>query len=372
MDGQPRIVAIDLMRGLAVMMMVCVHTLWMYADTATQSSSWLGQVVHFMGKGTAVFLLCMGISMTLSRRSSSVALLKRGLQVLALGFGMNALKFVVPISVFVTMPETFIQAYGWESPVTFGQLRYLVLTGDILQLAGMSLLIIGLSKRLLSGIWAPMLAGLMVIVTSKVVAGWRPPWEQGHYVADLLFADHFHVYFPVFPWISFILFGMGLGRLLNSERSIRKLTLKRMLPAGVLLTALGATLCAYNFEYHFADFFHLGPGGAIYLLGLTLLMFWLAHLLCEKVDLSKAMPLIRFCSRHVTSLYIIQWTLVCWGMGLVGFQALGTGETVLAMAILLCLTLLSQKLMNHTGILCREYLPKILEVLRGRVKSSGI
>jgi len=58
-------------------------------------------------------------------------------------FGVNqrwSKPFLVPIAVFGTMPEAFIAAYGWSSPLGAAELGSLVLTGDILQMAGVSLL----------------------------------------------------------------------------------------------------------------------------------------------------------------------------------------------------------------------------------------
>ncbi|XQF94021.1 heparan-alpha-glucosaminide N-acetyltransferase domain-containing protein (plasmid) [Pseudoalteromonas espejiana] len=123
--------------------MILVHTLWMYSSTELQSESLFGAVIHILGKGTASFLVAMGLSMALSRRQTPMLLIKRGIQLLLLAYLMNAAKFWLPIDVFNTMPEAFINAYGWQSPLSAGQLQFMVLTGDILQLAGVSLLLFG-------------------------------------------------------------------------------------------------------------------------------------------------------------------------------------------------------------------------------------
>ena len=108
-----RLTAVDFVRGFSVFIMVCVHTLWMYGSSYTQGQSLLGEIIHLLGKGTAAFLIAMGISLLLSRHHSPRALAKRGVTILALGYGMNALKFVLPIALGV-LPESFINAYGWS------------------------------------------------------------------------------------------------------------------------------------------------------------------------------------------------------------------------------------------------------------------
>ncbi|MEI8618620.1 heparan-alpha-glucosaminide N-acetyltransferase domain-containing protein [Pseudoalteromonas sp. B193] len=65
-----RLKTIDLARGASVFIMILVHTLWMYSSTTLQSESLFGAVIHILGKGTASFLVAMGLSMALSRRQT--------------------------------------------------------------------------------------------------------------------------------------------------------------------------------------------------------------------------------------------------------------------------------------------------------------
>ncbi|MCK8105045.1 MULTISPECIES: heparan-alpha-glucosaminide N-acetyltransferase domain-containing protein [Pseudoalteromonas] len=74
-----RLKTIDLVRGASVFIMIIVHTLWMYASTTLQSESAFGTVVHILGKGTASFLVAMGLFMALSRRQTPLLLIKRGI-----------------------------------------------------------------------------------------------------------------------------------------------------------------------------------------------------------------------------------------------------------------------------------------------------
>ena len=115
-----RLKTIDLARGASVFIMILVHTLWMYSSTTLQSESLFGAVIHILGKGTASFLVAMGLSMALSRRQTPMLLIKRGIQLLLLAYLMNVAKFWLPIEVFNTMPEAFINAYGWQSPLSAG------------------------------------------------------------------------------------------------------------------------------------------------------------------------------------------------------------------------------------------------------------
>lgn len=341
----PRAVAVDMGRGLAVLLMVFVHTLWMYAAKDVQSDSWLGHLVHFIGKGSAAFLICMGVSLVLARNRSASALATRGLLILLLGYALNAMKFVIPVWVGVA-PDSFIAAYGWQAPLTGGQYLYLLLTGDILQLAGCSLLVLAVLTPWLHNRWLMLALGLLVVACAKVFAGLQLGIVGVDYLLRLLFSDSWQVYFPVFPWLSFIFFGLFLGLTVRQREFNYRAVFRRLPWVGLPLLLVGGALCYWDFEYHFGDFFHLGPGGALYLLGINLLLLWGINAIETHARDGWLMALLRYCSQRVTSLYVIQWTLICWGMGLVGFQTLNSGQTLLAMPVTLAATFLVQGLLD--------------------------
>jgi uncharacterized membrane protein len=340
-----RVVEIDIGRGLAVLLMILVHTLWMYGSKETQSSSVLGHVIHFVGKGTAAFLLTMGLSFTLSRRGSLQGDLLRGLLILGVGYGMNFLKFIVPISIFGTMPESFVAAYGFRSPLGVAELRYLLLTGDILQMAGVSLLLIAFVRRYVPSKWVVLSLALLVLGLSRELSGMRPGIPGLDYVADLFVANHYHVYFPVLPWMSFILVGLAMGMEIRDRGFDRRPVFSGALPVGIACVAAGGGLCLWSSAYHWGSFFHLGPGGAVYLLGINLVLLGVIHRLVERqkrrggaVGHGAWLKLLTYCSARVTSLYVIQWTLIAWGMGIVGFQTLTPGQTAAMMPVALLAT----------------------------------
>jgi len=337
-----RLEAIDFVRGLSVIIMVCVHTLWMYADVATQGDSWLGTTVHFLGKGTAAFLIAMGISLALSSRNTPSLLAKRGVFILFAAFFMNFLKFIVPIEVFGTMPENFINAYGWTSPLNTDQHLYLLLTGDILQMAGVALILLAGITAISNNKYHFLMLAVFIAGFSQELRGFQPGIPGLNYIADLLWGAKYNVYFPIFPWFSSILIGVFIGRCYAEHKDSRRLY-SDSLKWGVGLLIIGGALVMANFEYHFADFFHTGPGGIMYLTGLNLVGLWLANVVIQRLSskrtFSKMHYFLTYCSRHVTVLYIIQWTLVCWGMGIIGFQTLHTGQVLVMMPVMLVVTL---------------------------------
>ncbi|BFM12569.1 hypothetical protein R50072_27220 [Simiduia litorea] len=343
-----RVAAVDLGRGLAVLLMIPVHTLWMYADKAVQTDAWLGHLVHFIGKGSAAFLICMGISLVLARNQSARYLLLRGIQILALGFLLNACKFVIPTALGL-LPEAFIQAYGWHMPLDTAQYTYLLLTGDILQLAGATLLLLSALQPWLHNKTAMLALALTIAASAKLLAGLQLGISGVDYVLRLVFSASWQVYFPVFPWASFIFFGLFLGIHLRQNQNNQgndTEQLNRLPWIAVPMLVIGGALCYSNFAYHFGDFFHLGPGGVFYLLGINLLLLWCINKVALRGINNRFVQWLNYCSRRVTSLYFIQWTVICWGMSVIGYQTLNTHQTCAAMLASIALTFAIQRLVD--------------------------
>lgn len=336
-----RVLAIDLVRGGAVIAMIMVHTLWLYGDLPTQRDSWLGWVLHLLGKGTVSFLMAMGFSFMLSRDQSVLGPVRRGLLLMGVGYAMNILKFIVPIAAG-TVPDAFIAAYGWSRPLSIEQLAQLVLTGDILQLAGVCLLSMGFIRRWSSNKLALLGWAVAVALGTHLLAGFRVGVPVFDYGLDLLWGAEFNVYFPVFPWFSSILVGMFFGAWYRDELEVdadQDRLFRGMLVMGLPLVVVGGGVVLAWPGVHFGDFFHLGAGGITYLVGLNLLIMWMVHRI-EPYLAPSFVEFIEYCSQRVTSLYVISWTLLCWGMGLVGYQTLGVTGVLAAIPVVLGATLL--------------------------------
>lgn len=337
-----RLFGIDLARGTAAFFLVSVHTLWMYASTDVQFNSGLGSAVHTMGQATCAFLMTMGFSFAVTKHQSLGYALKRAVLIMMAGYLLNTLKFVVPIKVFGTMPENFINAYGWESPLGFDQLRYLVLTGDILQMAGISFAIVGLIRHYITNKHIILFLTFASIGFYQIVRGYRPGIDGLDYICDLLWGTEWNVYFPVFPWIANILIGLYIGMVYNENKDTHgEETMYRQIAIiGPIALIIGGALCYYDWDFHFGDFFHSGPGGSLLAVGVILCFFYIyskiiTKPLHDKLWFRKAMY---YLSSRVTTIYIIQWVLVCWGMGIFGYQTLSISQVLALMPVMTALT----------------------------------
>lgn len=343
-----RVFVIDLVRGLAVLMMIGVHVMWMFGSVATQTDTDLGRWLHLMGQGASAFLISMGFSFMVTPDRRLRRTMARSVEILSVAYLLNALKFLVPIYVFDSMPESFIAAYGWHEPLRLDQVAYLLGTGDILQMAGIALLAMGLMRR-----HAPSRQGLLALMLgsiafSALVRGTRLGHPAADYLLDLLWGMHWNVYFPVFPWIAHIIVGMILGMVYLEHGADERLLLRYAGRLGLVMLIAGWLVSRSDWAYHFHDFFHTGPGGTLYLIGRALCVFWVvARLLALRPLPVWFRRAVRYLSVHVTTLYVMQWTLICWAMGVVGFHALDPWQVLAMIPVMIAATLAAELGWRH-------------------------
>ncbi|MCJ7932933.1 MAG: DUF1624 domain-containing protein [Chryseobacterium sp.] len=333
-----RIAALDLIKGMSVIGMIIIHTLLIFANVKSQSETVIGSFIVFLGRGTSIFLICMGITFMTSSHQSLKSAVQRGGLLLVAAFFMNFMKFIVPV-MFGFASDNFIQKYGWHAPIE-QQYLYLELLGDILQLAGLSLLFIGFIRKYVKNKYGILAIGLFIALVSREVSGITIDYPVINYILDLLFSNDFpaYVYFPVFPWMSFIIIGMFFGKWYLELNYNAKQLFKNMLYAGLLFVALGAPLVFIYGEYHYNGFYHMGPGGVIYFAGWTLIFLWAIFTATSKIQENSFIRILKYCSRNLTSMYMIQWILISWGKGIFGYRQHGIGFVLLLIVLYMVLT----------------------------------
>lgn len=339
-----RILTLDLIKGISVIGMIIIHTLLVYANVKSQYETAIGGFIVFLGRGTSIFLICMGITFMTSSHQSLKSALKRGVLLVFAGLFMNFMKFMIPV-IFNFAPDNFMQKYGWHAPIE-QQYIYLVQLGDILQLAGMSLLFVGVIREYIKNKYIMLAIGLFVALISREVSGINLDYPVINYVLDLLFNTDYpaYVYFPVFPWMAFIIIGMFFGKWFQELNYNIKQIFRNMLYVGLLFIAIGAPLVFLYGDYNYNGFYHMGPGGVIYFAGWTLLFLWLINTITANVKENGFMRVLKYCSKNLTSMYMIQWILISWGKGIFGYRQHEIGYVSVLIVLYIILTFSVQTL----------------------------
>lgn len=229
--GQPaagRLHGIDAARGLALLGMMATHLLPTFESNADLTPTWIG--LTFSGRAAALFAVLAGVGLALSTgkhkplpgpdRSAA----RRGI----------ALRALVIAAVGLTLG-------GLEVSLAIILVHYAVLFLCVLPFLGMGL------KRLCAwaGGWilgSPVLAYLLrpwlLAAEPPLKLGHNPSWEDLATPSRLLADVFFTGYYPVFQWLSYLLVGLVVGRLVLGRAMVPVV----LLVAGTVVAVLAKTL----------------------------------------------------------------------------------------------------------------------------------
>ena len=290
----------DVMKGLAVVLMVQVHLTEVFALPEVYSSM-TGRVSLFLGGPFAapVFMAVMGYFLAASRKSTSGMLL-RGLKIFFLGLVLNiALNFNLLVHIF----RDNLNVDPWS--YVFG--------ADILFLAGLSIIFITLLKPLL-GRNPLSYFGLAVLVSALSPllpdlpggAGWL------NYIQALLWGHLWWSYFPLLPWMAYPLLGMTFYFFMEKYREYLAKYKNSAVWIGLLsgLLALLASPYAFRISTDLPAYYH--HGFLMFLWNTAFLLFWtiLISAISRNINELKAIKYLAWLGKNVTVFYVVQWIII--------------------------------------------------------------
>ncbi|MHB1921593.1 MAG: hypothetical protein ACYCOO_05090, partial [Chitinophagaceae bacterium] len=259
----------------------------------------------------------------------------RAAGLLALGYLLNFLKFIPPF-LLGGIPPRMLSDYQF-SPGLAGATQLLFL-GDILQLAALSLILLALIRRLpFYPLWALALAA-WILWEAPAFSTLHSSNPILNYPLDLLFGNGPQVFFPVFPWAAYPLTGLALGYGLQHIPNI----FQRMGKWGLGLILVAGVLGFFEPGFFGRNIYRTTPAGTLYHLGIVLIWLFLVHRVVEVVPENSFFDLLTYLSRHITRIYFIQWVLVCWMLGIVGYHQLNLPACLILMTGLTLLVPLLQ------------------------------
>lgn len=226
---QARLQGIDAARGLALLGMMATHLLPTFESNADLTPTWIG--LTFSGRAAALFAVLAGVGLALSTgKHKPVA----GPELSAARRGV-ALRALVIAAVGLTLG-------GVEVNLAIILVHYAVLFLCVLPFLGLEI------KRLCA--WAagwilasPVLAYLLrpwlLAAEPPLKLGHNPSWEDlatpSRLLADLFFTG----YYPVFQWLSYLLVGLVIGRLMLTKALVPVVLLVAGTAVAVAAKALG-------------------------------------------------------------------------------------------------------------------------------------
>ena len=330
-----RIQSFDRARGFTVLCMPMIHVVMLYSTVPVQQSL-LGDILGFIaeGPGAQLFMLLMGVSFTFSKRISKSYVFQRAFYLLIAAYGLNFFKFIVPLGLGL-MPENLLTELQLKNDFT--ALNFFLLIGDILHFAAIAYLILFFITRTRYYPYISLVLAIAIMWLSPYV------WDQQTGISAfdhviVLFNGHPpQTFFPVFPWLVYPLIGLTLGYLL--KYSNHDYILKKIGLSGIGIMIISFCFPATTTVTEWLPFYRTEPPDTLFHLGFVLLWLAIFHWLNKKIPANPVFNLFNFCSKNITTIYIIQWILICWCMALTGYLQLNMTYSIIWMIGITMLTL---------------------------------
>lgn len=287
----------DLMKGIAVLAMIQVHIMELFARTDIYESI-AGKVSLFLGGPFAapVFMAVMGYFIAGSTKGTWEKV-KRGIQLIFLGLLLNiGLNFHLLIKIY-------------NGNYDLNPLEY-IFGADILFLAGLSIITISLLERL-SG--KRILPFIIISVLIAVVTPFIPELpEKWKYFQAFIYGNYSWSYFPLFPWLAYPLLGYCLARIQKDQpevlRRYNKNEMPVMIMTGILIIALFVP--AFKIITDLPSYYHHQALLFAWLVGFLIFYTWLVQKLEARFGDNPVIKYIKWLGKNVTLVYVVQWLII--------------------------------------------------------------
>lgn len=322
-----RLLLPDVLKGLAVVLMIHAHVMEQLVNPIMFEGT-LGKIAMHIGvfPGAAVFMLVMGYFAAKSSARPG-RIIKRGLIIFVGGLLLN-------IALNISYVIRFIQT-GYPELIPTA-----IFGVDILLLAGLSLIIVALTKTLASRAFIWLALALIVTVITPLINNIIDGWESGKYLTAFIGGTAKWSYFPLFPWLAYPLAGAGAYYIGFKWWPGLETGYKWLIGSGLIAGAAIGYPFAFKTATNLSAHYHHGTFYFLWSLSFVLLLvIILNRLRIEKYPLRSAF--LSFTGREVTLIYVIQWILIGNIAAWYGSKTLFVGHIAWTLGIILLSVLLA-------------------------------
>lgn len=309
---------LDYSRGLAIIFMVICHTVMYYSVGYSDTAAYFVAYNILGGPSTApFFMVCLGIGIVYSHRSTPQYLFKRGWMLLIGAYVLNLIRGGLPVIaagyVLGWTPEENGVGIDLADEAFFASMIV-----DILQFAGLTFLFFALALKLKLKSWMILAIAIVLQLVSHCFEGYSAGNEYVTALLGLLIPSgeindleclsdfSFSVWF-IYPAVGYM-FGQLLQRVTDLDRFYRRLFWPTLVFASIYIAILFITdnNLPFSNSYYWHNlievFFYLSIDFA------TLAAFHLCAPYFPKLVLHALTVL----SQDITRVYCVSWCLIIW------------------------------------------------------------
>jgi uncharacterized membrane protein len=289
----------DILKGIAVILMIQVHLMQLFATEALYYSI-VGKVSLFLGGPPAapVFMVIMGYFIAKSERGFTEHLI-RGLKLIGLGFLLN-------IGLNLNLLVKIITGSSSQNPWPF------IFGVDILFLAGIGIIVIGVARLVFRRRIVPYaVLALMILLIGQALPVYSGSHEWIEYVMAFLGGDYPWSYFPVFPWLAYPVTGF-LFCVLDEKYNLMEVTTKGK--SYIMITVLLMVMVTFGYGFNISGNLEMYYHHSLifYLWVLIFLIFWVLALsfLFDERYKTFLSGYFKWTGKNVTTFYVVQWLII--------------------------------------------------------------
>ncbi len=327
-----RIAAFDLARGLALGFIVMLHVTAAHASPGVWRTTF-GTVIGFLGSvpSAPTFMFLMGASQAFSSRTSVRKGIRRGVELLLLGYLLNLLRGTLPIIITTRLGIITLEQIA---PRTATSEFWIV---DILQHAGMALIVLAIIRWCMPRPYQWLLLSVPVAIGAPLLWGRMTGWPVLDWMLSLFWGTDDGVIHTIFPWLSYSLVGMAWGAWISASARHHAF-FGGMILTGSCLAAIAAAVGHADPQFPGGGYPDARPIIVAWVVGFVLCWTGICHFVTSVVPANPVFRLLFYWSKNVTAFYFIQWLLIYWAVAVVGFRECSLWSTILSMTVVIALT----------------------------------
>ena len=347
---------VDALKAFSIIMMIITHCIDdLYPNYDEHFISSLINDVLAQTIGAQGFMICMGLGMIYSRHAEPRAYVQRGVNILIIGQLLNLIRYGLIFCVsYAISGDPLARAYS-----------FLVFSSDILQFAGLFLILSGLIMHL--KLKPGHVFGIAVIM-NVIGMGLAGRIHTGSYAIDQLLGMFIYTdsesYFPLFNWFIFPAFGMLLGELLTHVSDKKKYYALMAIPCTIVTVIYYCIAIGYDQpvftairEWKSFCYMRLPDALAMFFINTLVLCIWFFVTLGLP---DKAMQPVLFVSRNINRYYCVHSVFIYIAAGVLelalGVEINSPARCYLtALIILICTTVIIWFYEKHMARKCVEF-----------------
>lgn len=294
-----RIQTPDLIKGFAVLFMIQVHILELFAKQSIYDGL-VGSISLFLGgiPAAPMFMAIMGYFIAKNQKSTG-RLILRGLKLIVAGLILN-------IGLNAHLIYRVLND-GWQ--INIWQYIFGV---DILLLAGLSFIIIAILIRLFKNNFIGYFGlAILIVLLNSILPNYVAENTLINYLLAFFHSSAEWSYFPLIPWLAYPLTGMGFYLLLEKYPIIKQFKWSILF---AILLVIAAVIYTFSFAFQITsnlpEYYHHGI--LFYLWSLAFMaILTLGFFGLEKTAGNmKPVLFVKWLGVNVTTVYIFQWLII--------------------------------------------------------------